>query len=181
MDGSRDDASRFAEQLQHATTREEALKVAIASAENALKSLSLARDPTEKATHRTRAKQLMKNAESIKHEPDWRAAVATAASRHGSSLPQDLSTLSAATTSLSPPPRSSSMAGKTILLKEPISTRTLSTREKIILARATFLNGVKFPLWESKPHASEFELKDGEERFLCVSLLPLSLPLPSSR
>lgn len=63
-------------------------------------------------------------------------------------------------------------ASQVRVLTEPINSRELSTKERIILLRAGFLNGVKFPEWNGVPPESEFELKDGEALFLYVSLRP---------
>lgn len=63
-------------------------------------------------------------------------------------------------------------ASQVRVLTEPANTRELSTKERIILLRGGFLNGVKFPEWNGAPPPSEFELKDGEEPFLYVSLRP---------
>lgn len=63
-------------------------------------------------------------------------------------------------------------AAQVRVLTEPANTRELSTKERIILLRGGFLNGVKFPEWNGAPSPSEFDLKDGEEPFLYVSLRP---------
>lgn len=43
-------------------------------------------------------------------------------------------------------------------LKQPLSTRTLSTREQIILLQGSKLNGCVFPPWKESPSAEEFAL-----------------------
>ncbi|MCJ1242892.1 cysteine protease [Trapelia coarctata] len=43
-------------------------------------------------------------------------------------------------------------------LKQPLSTRTLSTREQIILLQGSKLNGCVFPPWKASPAADEFAL-----------------------
>lgn len=55
-----------------------------------------------------------------------------------------------------------------VKLKEPISTRKLSTREQIILLEGSKLHGFAFWPWKSDPLATEFELKRGENLFLYV-------------
>ncbi|KAK4497365.1 hypothetical protein PRZ48_011816 [Zasmidium cellare] len=66
-------------------------------------------------------------------------------------------------------------ASQVRVLTEPVNSRELATKERIILLRAGFLNGVKFPEWNGVPAESEFELKDGETLFLDdASELPLS-------
>lgn len=66
-----------------------------------------------------------------------------------------------------PPPRESYQPSQT-KLKEPISARTLSTREQIILLEGSKLHGFAFWPWKSDPLATEFELKPGENLFLYV-------------
>ena len=55
----------------------------------------------------------------------------------------------------------------------PQSTRTLTTREKIILLEGSKVNGFLFKQWDKDPLDSEFELKDGEPMFLDSPTLPL--------
>jgi len=50
-------------------------------------------------------------------------------------------------------------------LKEPLSTRNLSTSEKIILLKASHLNGFSFPPWQKEPDSSDFELRDDGSLF----------------
>ena len=50
-------------------------------------------------------------------------------------------------------------------LQEPRSTRTLSTREQIILLEGSKVHGSVFPPWRESPDDSEFELTSGEPRF----------------
>ncbi|KAL9057732.1 MAG: hypothetical protein Q9206_002230, partial [Seirophora lacunosa] len=59
-------------------------------------------------------------------------------------------------------------------LREPLSTRTLSTREQIIILEASKLHGCRFPPWVASPEASEFELGEAQSLFvdnwnICVS------------
>lgn len=141
LDQLRQDAARLSEWLPRASSKDEALDIAIKAAETALSALKIAKDSNEKANYSARAKQLMQDAETIKRSDDWKKAV--------------------------------QQASKVSLLTEPVNSRELSTKERIILLRAGFLNGVKFPEWNGAPSMSEFELQDGEEAFLYVSLCPL--------
>lgn len=59
----------------------------------------------------------------------------------------------------------------TLKLKEPLSTRTLSTREQILLLQASKLHGCRFPPWEDLPAASEFELGEAQSLFMYASYL----------
>lgn len=53
-------------------------------------------------------------------------------------------------------------------LKEPVSSRPLPISEKILLLKASFINGFKFPPWKEAPADSEFELQEGEQLFQYV-------------
>lgn len=56
----------------------------------------------------------------------------------------------------------------------PISTRTLTKREQIILLEGGLLNGFKFRPWDQAPFPNEFELRDGGEPFTDSPELSLS-------
>lgn len=51
-------------------------------------------------------------------------------------------------------------------LKEPISERELTIREKIILLEASKLHSARFPPWTSPPLPSEFEQMSGQPHFM---------------
>ena len=51
-------------------------------------------------------------------------------------------------------------------LKEPISERGLTTREKIILLHASKLHGSRFPPWTSPPVSLDFEQDSGQPYFM---------------
>jgi len=53
-------------------------------------------------------------------------------------------------------------------LKPPISTRQLSTAEKIIVLKGSYLNGYKFPPWQTDPTKDEFNLAKGQTQFTSV-------------
>ncbi|KAL1970516.1 hypothetical protein VTN77DRAFT_4160 [Rasamsonia byssochlamydoides] len=59
-------------------------------------------------------------------------------------------------------------------LKEPKSTRKLSTREEIILLEGAKLNGFLFPPWTGAPNPKEFELEHGGTKFIDKPDLTLS-------
>ncbi|KAL8913995.1 MAG: hypothetical protein Q9171_001246 [Xanthocarpia ochracea] len=50
-------------------------------------------------------------------------------------------------------------------LKEPLPSRSLSTREKIILLESSRLNGYRFPPWQNSPDTAEFELGEDQSLF----------------
>ena len=55
---------------------------------------------------------------------------------------------------------------KTNELKEPISERELTTREKIILLEVSKLHGSRFPPWTSPPLSSDFEQLSSQSYFM---------------
>lgn len=61
-----------------------------------------------------------------------------------------------------------------ILRSSPISSRELSTREKIILLEGNKLNGFVFKAWNGPPELSEFVLNPGEDLFSDDHVLSLS-------
>ena len=58
-------------------------------------------------------------------------------------------------------------------LRAPVSTRQLTTVEKIIVLKASYLNGHKFPPWKSDPTKDEFDLLEGQNLFVCVNTCSL--------
>lgn len=54
---------------------------------------------------------------------------------------------------------------KAVELKEPMSERELTTREKIILLEVSKLHGSLFPPWTSPPLSSDFEQSSGQPYF----------------
>lgn len=48
----------------------------------------------------------------------------------------------------------------------PVSKRTLTTREKIILLESSKLNGTVFKQWTTQPRHEDFELKDAHDLFV---------------
>ena len=144
------DAEQNAAQLPRSPSRTRALESAINAAEVSMRSLKLAKDPNEKARHSARFKQLLQEAERIKHSKDWRQA------SHQRSAPSKTATIAP------------SSAHRDQNLREPHSQRPLSKSEQILLLKAGYLNGFKFPPWKSPPLSTEFDLKDGEDLFVYV-------------
>jgi calpain-7 len=56
-------------------------------------------------------------------------------------------------------------------LSEPVSTRTRSKREDIILLKASIVNGFKCPPWDRNPPPGEFAAQQDDELFTWVVLL----------
>jgi calpain-7 len=152
LEDLRSDAEQLRKQLLHSSSKDEALEVAIKAAETSMRALKLAQDPVEKSQLSARLKHLLGEAEQIKRSTDWRKAIGSGAPNFHAATPL--------------PSR---------LLKEPQSTRQLPNHEQILLLKAGFLNGFKFPPWTGPPASSEFELQDGEELFMYVSFVSFLL------
>jgi hypothetical protein len=143
--------------MARASSRDEALEIAIRAAEASMKALSLVTDPAEKTKYSARVKKYMQDAERIKKGDDWRAV----------SNPRSFTSVdngNGATINTS---------NKVRVPRGPPNSRKLPTREQVILLKAGFLNGVKFPPWTSAPDRSEFERAPGEDLFMYVSLRPV--------
>lgn len=143
----REDVDKYERQVAQSTSREEALELAIRAAETSMRALNLVNDPNEKAKYSTRAQQLMRQAEQIKQSGEWR--------RSAPSIPTQ-------------PPLAKDQVR---LLKEPVNSRKLPTKEQILLLKASYLNGVRFPPWDGPPSDSEFVWKPGEDLFTYVSFV----------
>jgi hypothetical protein len=150
LESLRDDAERLIQRLPLASSRDEALEVAIKAAEASMQALKLAKDPKDKVQLSNRMSQLLTDAEKIKTSKDWR---------------KEVHLLQPQTNSHNGAPVRNSKAR---VLKEPQSQRKLSTSEQVLLLRAGYLNGFKFPPWTTPPEPNEFELREGEELFLYV-------------
>lgn len=61
-----------------------------------------------------------------------------------------------------------SKSNAALKLKEPLPKRNLSIREQIILLKGSKLYGSLFPPWASPPSPLEFELQNGESRYMYV-------------
>ena len=147
LEALREDAERLAVQLPRSSSRDEALDIAIKAAETAMQALKLAKDPRERTQLSTRANQLLREAERIKTDTNWRPAIQSSPTANAGGKHNGV---------------------KSRARNEPLSTRKMSTREQKLLLQASFLNGFKFPPWTTPPKIDEFELKDGEELFLYV-------------
>ena len=103
------------------------------------------RDRTIKTKLDKKCKELLTQAESIKTSQEWHPIAADAIQ-----LQKDPAT--------TPQPSRRK-------LKEPLSTRELSTKEKIILLEGSKLNGGVFAPWKTEPDPSEFHLGLGAPLF----------------
>jgi len=153
------DAELQETRLLRSNSKDEALEVAIKAAETAMQALKIVKDPNERARQSMRLKRLLQDAERIKHSKDWREAL---------KLPQTPST--SASTSLN---AKAANSNKQRALEEPRVTRNLSKSEQILLLKAGYLNGFKFPPWTIPPAPDDFELGDGKDLYTYV---PVILP-----
>ena len=159
LDELKSDAERLSKQLPRSSSKDEALEVAIEAAELSMQALKLARNKDEKALLSTRVKQLLDEAERIKRSKDWRTVAHSTPVANGSAG-------GVATGN-----------NKSKALEAPVSSRELPTSEKVLLLKAGYLNGFKFPPWSQPPEPNEFELRESEELFLYVSLM-IHMPRP---
>jgi hypothetical protein len=60
---------------------------------------------------------------------------------------------------------------KAPVLKEPVSSKKLSTREEIILLESAKLNKFVFPPWKETPDSKEFELEQDGQKFESVNFI----------
>ena len=96
-------------------------------------------------------------------------------SRHTSQTPVDLNAQDDMKTQKeSSQPKAKPFVSHVRRLREPLSTRNQSTREKIILLRASRVNGMKCPPWgDELPSANDFSL-DVTGIYTCVRPLLIS-------
>ncbi|EMD00076.1 hypothetical protein BAUCODRAFT_63830 [Baudoinia panamericana UAMH 10762] len=146
------EADQLSDRLLRSASKDEALEIAIRAAETSMKALRLTKDPNEKAKLSRRFEQLVQEAERIKHSKDWRERLRA--------------------NSLRSQTHHESTGKTSALLREPQTTRALPKSEQILLLKAGFLNGFKFPPWDTAPAPDEFQVKAGEG--LDTPELPLS-------
>lgn len=125
------------------------LEATISAAELYLQALRLAEDPLDRKRVDAKCRTLLKRAEELK------------ASRQNVAVNGGIPAVSLRTF-----PRKD--------LKQPESTRQLSTRENIILLEGSKLNGFVFKPWDVAPSSPEFELSDGQSLYEDHPRLPLS-------
>ena len=131
------------------TDKDAALQLAVQATELAMKSLQLASDSEQKTAISKRCKFLLNQAEKIKQDPDWQPL-----GQHR--------------------PSRSFVSSNIQKLNEPLSSRQRSTSEKIILLKASKLDGSTFPEWDGPPASSQFEPRLDQTLFLDSPELSLS-------
>ena len=134
-------------QAENGNAQEASLPTTIKAVELYMKALKLADNAGDRKRIDGKCKELLSRAETIKK------------ARNKAGTEQDVPS------NVTP---HSSRAGP------PMSTRELSTREKIILLEGGKLNGFIFKAWEGPPNPEEFVLNNGENLFSDDPLLSLS-------
>jgi calpain-7 len=114
------------------STKEEALESAILATEIYMKAIKLASSESEKTRLKTKCMRLLARAEEIKQQKVWMLPVEE---------------------------RDNQQNGK--VMEVLLSTRTLCTREKVILLEGSKLHGLVFPQWTSAPSGVLFDSTDG--------------------
>lgn len=133
--------------IEDESRRDASLASTISAVELYMKALKLADNATDRKRIDRKCKELLSRAEKI-----------TEARQQASSCDNVSSSVT---------PHSSKPG-------PPMSTRELSTRERIILLEGGKLNGFVFKAWEGPPNPEEFALRDGEDLFSDEPTLPLS-------
>ena len=123
----------------------------MSAVESAMKALNLAKDPETWKAKKARVHMLMDEAERIKTSDNWSPSLVLPEASDFDHQEIDASTIKK--------------------LDEPVSKRTLTTAENILLLKASKLNGFKFPPWKGPPPGSDFEFRDGEQLFSYVLAL----------
>ena len=60
-------------------------------------------------------------------------------------------------------------------MKEPVSSKKLSTREEIIILESAKLNKFVFPPWKDPPNSKEFDLGQDGQKFESVNIYDVVL------
>lgn len=123
--------------IQYSSTKEEALNNAILAIEIYMKAIKLASGESDRERLKLNCMKLLARAEEIKKIEDW---------------------------SMSGYPREQPPTKKP--LRAPLSTRTLSTREQVILLESSRLNGSVFPPWTFEPGDDLFSSMTDETLYL---------------
>lgn len=142
-----------------ASSKDEALELAIQAAELCMKALRIATDREQKSDIKSQCQTLLSEAERIKTVNQWPLAPAATRSPVGS---RDTSSL---TLHAEPAAIEAPSAARPKQLNEPILSRKISKAEQIILLKSSKLNGFAFPPWHRPPDPSEFILGSEQEPF----------------
>ncbi|KAJ9647307.1 cysteine protease [Coniosporium tulheliwenetii] len=149
--------------IANATSKDEALELALQAAELCMKALKIATDREQKSDMTSRCQTLLTEAERIKTITQWPLTpVLTPAMTPGPASSPNASplTLRRETEAIGTP-----TPVRVKQLVEPVSSGELSKAEKIILLKSSKLNGFTFPPWQGAPEPDEFALSQGAEAF----------------
>lgn len=131
--------------MSSSSTTDAALEAAVAAAERSIRALEGAADEPSRRRLEEESRKLLGQAERLRAARDA-GPLRDGRSDHPPEVPPLLSTMFA----------------------EQLPTRLLSTREHIIILEGSRLNGFVFPPWKGPPDPGEFDLKNGEARFMYV-------------
>ncbi|KIW02853.1 uncharacterized protein PV09_05907 [Verruconis gallopava] len=171
LDALRVEITRLEAQIRATSSAEQKLKLTIEATEVAMRAMKLAPSKSaEQAELRSKAQGMLEEAETLK-----RAKSAQAARLTMRLSPQDSAKKAAVE------PSSAGRSAVNDLMAafvgrpgEPRPTRELTTAEKVLLMRGSKLNGFKFSPWGSTPTSRDFDLDQGQERFVDDADLRLS-------
>jgi len=126
--------------IPKALTRQDAVNRAIQAVELYMKAIKLSSNENERSRLKLRCKEVLARAEEIKLLESW--------------IPQNI-----------PPSQPQTKA-----LKIPVSERTPTTREEIILLEGSKLHGFVFPPWKAEPGPEVFEKSGDDDVFEYVNI-----------
>ncbi len=129
------------------TTKDEALKASIVAAEKYMQALKLTVLDNERNYLRQRCNALLKQAELIKNTEQWEPSNPLSSSKSSKIASSEHGLMKSS---------------------QPVSCRSLSKREQIILLEGSKLNGSIFPPWKSTPDRTEFDLNLEQGKFMYV-------------
>ena len=124
-------------------SRRDALTAILDTAEELMRSMKLTKDENERNLLKSQSQALLYEADMIKNSQTW-------------PLPRE---------TISETKLDQIQGQKIKELKQPVSTRALSTREQIIILQGSKLNGCVFPPWKCPPGTSDFDLDNESEPF----------------
>lgn len=125
--------------IQYSSTKKEALNNAILATEIYMKAIKLASSESDRERLKIKSMKLLERAEEIKKIEDW--TMSGCVREH---------------TATEKP------------LRAPLSTRTLSIREQMILLESSRLNGSIFPPWTLEPGDDSFRSMTDDTPYLYV-------------
>ncbi|KAF2144597.1 uncharacterized protein K452DRAFT_356752 [Aplosporella prunicola CBS 121167] len=160
--------------IPNASSKDEALDLALKAAELCMKALKLASDKSQKSDISSRCQSLLTEAERIKKTNEWASSLPPSSSFIPTTPLSQNSSLARGSLSERLAIKSSDTPPKTKRSTPPIPNRNLSTSEQILLLKGSRLNGQTYPPWKGDPEPSEFTLDYDEGPFTDKAILNLS-------